>query len=402
MTVTITPGRLKGEITPPPSKSQAHRAVIAAAFARGESRIGGISLSEDIKATLDGVGAMGARWEHKNGGASVTGVCRAVERPIIDCGESGSTLRFLVPAALALCGGAEFAGRGRLMERPLGEYFRLFDRKGIKYSRSGQGLSVYGRLPAGEYLIRGDVSSQFVTGLLFALPLLDGDSVIGLSTPLESRGYVDMTMDILGRFGVEVKNNGYKWFYVGGGQKYVPCDLDVETDYSQAAFFFVANALGSSIRIKNLNPDSAQGDREIEDITARLLERGDIDIDVGDIPDLVPAIAVLASLREGRITRLKRAGRLRLKESDRLDAVAKELGALGARIQQTQDSLEIHGTGNFTGGEAESRGDHRIAMALAIAATRATGRVTISGAESVNKSYPEFWNDFKSLGGIVE
>ncbi|SMC76669.1 3-phosphoshikimate 1-carboxyvinyltransferase [Papillibacter cinnamivorans] len=402
MTVFITPARLHGTVKPPPSKSQAHRALLAAALARGTSRIQNVDPSEDILATMGAVQSLGISCR-KDGKTVTVGELR-MKRDLaapIDCGESGSTLRFLIPIALALFGAGRFTGRGRLMRRPQEPYFEIFRERGIRYDLQGDLLWAEGELKSGVFRLPGDVSSQFVTGLLFALPLLKGDSVIEVTSPLESRGYVDMTLDTLAGFGIRADNRGYESFFIPGGQSYRPREMTVESDYSQAAFFLAANVMGNRIEVSGLNPDSIQGDRVILELAGRMTTPGDLEIDVSQCPDLVPALAAAAALRRGWTTSLTGAGRLRLKESDRLEAVSAELSALGAEIEAGEDFLKIHGVENLRGGSTDSRGDHRIAMALAVAATRASGEVTVTGAEAVRKSYPDFWEDYRMLGGNI-
>lgn len=388
MNVTITPGLLRGAITPPPSKSQAHRLLIAAALADGESRIEHLADSQDIQATRRCMAALKAPGE---------------DLPVLDCGESGSTLRFLIPVALALRGGGRFTGRGRLMERPQKPYFDLFDEKGIAYRQEDGVLTVQGRLTPGTFALPGDVSSQFVTGLLYALPLLEGDSRITLTTPLESRGYVDMTLEALERFGIRAECPDGRTLRVPGGQTYRPCRAAVESDYSQAAFYYAANGLGGQVEILGLNPRSAQGDRCIVPYHMQLCGPGEAELDVSQCPDLVPPLAAHAALRQG-ITRIVNAARLRIKESDRLTAVTQVLTALGADVVEGADRLTITGQpeGLAGGVTVDSHNDHRIAMMLAVAATRAEGTVTIRGAESVAKSYPDFWEDYERLGGQIQ
>jgi len=401
--ISIMPGRLEGAVTPPPSKSISHRAIIAAALCPGRSRINNLALSQDIKATLLGVRAMGASimYDKEAKGVSIYGIRNKAQSPKINCGESGSTIRFLIPIVLALYGRGDFCGRGRLLSRPLDEYLRIFTEKGISWSFLQEKMSLKGELPAGEYRLRGDVSSQFISGLLFALPLLAGDSKIILTTPLEGIGYIEMTLDILNKAGIEVSNGYYAYFTIKGGQSYSKLNLDIEADYSQAAFYFAANAIGNNVDIRGLAPVSSQGDRHMVLVCRQLAEEGEKEIDVCHIPDLLPAIAVIAALRNGYTTKLTNASRLRLKESDRLTAVASELNKLGASIKEEPDALIIRGVKGFRGGVTESHNDHRIAMALAIAATRAKGEVIIEGAESVKKSYPNFWEHYKSLGGVL-
>ena len=388
MNVTITPGLLRGAITPPPSKSQAHRLLIAAALADGESRIEHLADSQDIQATRRCMAALKAPGE---------------DLPVLDCGESGSTLRFLIPVALALRGGGRFTGRGRLMERPQKPYFDLFDEKGIAYRQEDGVLTVQGRLTPGTFALPGDVSSQFVTGLLYALPLLEGDSRITLTTPLESRGYVDMTLEALERFGIRAECPDGRTLRVPGGQTYRPCRAAVESDYSQAAFYYAANGLGGQVEILGLNPRSAQGDRCIVPYHMQLCGPGEAELDVSQCPDLVPPLASHAALRQG-ITRIVNAARLRIKESDRLTAVTQVLTALGADVVEGADRLTITGQpeGLAGGVTVDSHNDHRIAMMAAIAATRCAAPVTIIGAECVAKSYPDFWEDYERLGGQIQ
>lgn len=388
MNLILTPARLKGAVTPPPSKSQSHRVLIAAALAEGENGIFNLAFSEDILATKRCLKALKAT---------------SPGLPILDCGESGSTLRFLLPLSLVLRGGGHFTGQGRLMERPMEPYESMCREKGIFFSQGDGMCTVRGALPPGRYSMAGNVSSQFITGLLFALPLLGGDSEIVLSTGLESAGYIEMTLETLARFGIAVSYDRKRRFLVPGGQRFCPAEVTVEADYSQAAFFCAANGLGNSVEILNLNPHSPQGDRMVLDYAARLSRPGEVVLDVSQCPDLVPALALQAALREGEPTKLVNAARLRMKESDRLDAVTSELGRLGADIAQTSDSLVIRGVAGFHGGvTAHSHNDHRIAMMLGIAATRADAPFVLRGAGSVSKSYPHFWADYAALGGQYE
>lgn len=386
MDLKLTPVKLRGRVTPPASKSQAHRALIAARLSAGESKLRNLARSEDIDATERCMGILRASSDNQS---------------LLDCGESGSTLRFLMPVALALRGGGVFTGRGRLMERPQGPYFAIFDEKGIFYRQEDGVLTLRGLLPPGVYRLPGNVSSQFVTGLLYALPLLGEDSKIQLTSPLESRGYVDMTVDVLARFGIRVENQGYERFLVPGGQKYQAAELTIEADWSQAAFWYAAIALGSQVEVEGLNPFSIQGDMVIVPHFQRLSRPGDWDIDVSDCPDLVPPLAVMAAVRRGT-TRLTNAARLRMKESDRLLTVRQTLSALGASVEEGADSLIIRGLSRLTGGvTVDCCGDHRIAMMAAVAATVCERPVVLTGAECVAKSYPGFWEDYRALGGIT-
>ena len=384
MNLTITPGRLAGTVTPPPSKSQAHRCLIAAALAGGGSEVRNLADSQDIEATRRCLS------ELKTNSSAL---------PHFDCGESGSTLRFLIPLALALRGGGVFTGRGRLMERPQKPYFDLFDEKGVRYEQRDGVLTLAGALTPGTYRLPGSVSSQFVTGLLYALPLLEGDSEIVLTSPLESRGYVDMTLETLEAFGIRVERDG-EGFRIPGGQAYRPSVVTVESDWSQAAFWYAARNLGSRIEIQNMNPRSAQGDRIAAHWAAVLAKSGEVEAGLSGCPDLAPPLAVMAAVREGT-ARLTGAARLRLKESDRLATITAALTALGASVEEHPDSLTIRGVPWLAGGTADCCNDHRIAMMAAIAATRCQAPVTLLGAECVAKSYPAFWADYRSLGGII-
>lgn len=384
MTLTITPARLAGVITPPPSKSQAHRVLIAAALAGEGSVIHNLAQSQDIEATQRCMDALRQTGE---------------ELPLLDCGESGSTLRFLIPVALALRGGGCFTGRGRLMERPQKPYFDLFDEKGIFRAQKDGVLTVKGRLTPGEYCLPGDVSSQFITGLLYALPLLEGDSKIILTTDLESRNYVDMTLEALAAFGVRAEWMDDQTLNVPGRQTYRPAEATVEADWSQAGFWYAARGLGNQVEITGMNLASTQGDRRIVPYYDLLRGNGTVELDVSQCPDLVPALSAHAALRAGEVTRIVNAGRLRIKESDRLAAVREELNRLGAQVAEGPDSLTITGVEALSGGAADSHNDHRIAMMVAVAATRCIAPVTLAGAESVRKSYPNFWEDYARLGG---
>ena len=386
MNLCITPGPLEGTVTPPPSKSQAHRAILAQLLAGGGT-VSNLETSQDIEATQRCAAALKAQ---------------GTDLPLLDCGESGSTLRFLIPIALALRGGGRFTGRGRLMDRPQKPYFDIFDEKGIFYEQKDGALTVKGELKPGEYRLPGNVSSQFVTGLLYALPLLEGESRIVLTSPLESRGYVDMTLDVLDRFGVrvEVLEDG---FLVPGDQVFQARDFTIEADWSQAAFWLAASLLGNPVLTVGLSDQSTQGDRVIDEHFASFAwgTGRRVEIDVSDCPDLLPPLAVMAAFHDGT-TRLTNAARLRLKESDRLATVTKMLTALGGQVEEGPDWLAIPGTRFLKGGTVDGANDHRIVMAAAIAATRCTGPVTILGAEAVNKSYPNFWEEYKRLGGIFD
>ena len=382
----------------------AHRLLIAAALASGTSTVRAVTRSEDVGRTLCCLEALGARWSADGSAYRVTGTgARSVARtasalPRMDCGASASTLRFLIPVALAVSGGGVFTGRGRLMQRPHAPYRTLFDEKRIFYRQDGDTLTVRGTLKAGRYQLPGDVSSQFFTGLLFALSALDGESVLESLTPLQSAPYVSMTLEALAKAGVHVTPSDGPRFRIRGQ----PCRAfraAVEGDWSQAAFWYAANFLGGDVEIRGLNPVSAQGDRAVTDLFRRLKHRGDVEIDVSDCPDLLPPLAVMSAVRHGS-TRFVRAQRLRLKESDRLRAMSRLLRALGGRAEEGPDFLRVAG-GGLRGGTVDGQRDHRIIMAAAVAACACADPVTILGAEAVRKSYPAFWDDYQCLGGSV-
>ena len=402
MDLRITPHKLAGTVSIPASKSMAHRAIICAALSGGTSRISGVTFSKDIHATLSVMQAFGAAYEIMGDEIRITGIAEPAAEAAADCCESGSTLRFLIPVAAALGTKTTFLGQGRLPERPITPYLRELPQKGIAFDyQNTMPFTIEGRLQSGSFSLEGDISSQFITGLLFALPLLDGDSDIVLTSPLQSKPYADMTIDCMARFGVTVMEteSGY---HIPGNQVYQAHDLAVEGDFSQAAFFFAANALGNSVTLENVPKKSVQGDRKIVEILDQMWYNIEekLLVNAADIPDLVPILAVAASLCP-RNVRIYGAERLRIKESDRLETTAALLNALGGKVQITPDGLEITPVSGFTGGTVDSAGDHRIAMCAAIAATRASGDVLVRGAHCVEKSYPAFFEDYQSLGGIT-
>lgn len=402
MNIQIEPTRLSGPVTPPPSKSMAHRLLIAAALADGESIIHHVAFSKDIEATLRCLEALGAEWSRQEDGTIRIRGLRpqsAGELPHFDCGESGSTLRFLIPIALAAAGGGVFTGQGRLMERPQQPYFDLFDEKGIFWQQENGALTVRGQLTPGEYHLPGNVSSQFFTGLLFALALLDGESTVVSTTALESADYIHMTLNAMQAAGVPIAAQWEQNRFTVSPTAYRPFEGTVEADWSQAGFWYAALALGSPVELHGLNHQSAQGDRVIVSHHQHLTQPGDLEIDVSGCPDLLPPLAVMAAVRSGT-THFVNAARLRMKESDRLSTVAALLTALGGQAVEGPDSLTVHGVPALTGGTVDGANDHRIVMAAAIAATSCSAPVTILGAEAVSKSYPDFWEEYQRLGGV--
>ena len=400
----------KGAVKPPASKSALHRAVICASLAQGESIIKNASSSEDIEATAKCMESLGAAINRSGGRLAVKGAGGRVNAGVtLDCGESGSTLRFLVPLAAVSGGETVFTGRGRLMQRPMDAFESELLKHGVKMRREDGALAVTGRLTSGEFKLTGNVSSQFVSGLLLALPLLSGDSVITMTSHLESAGYVDMTIDALARSGVFIERVENRYL-VPGGQAYRPLTREIEADYSQAAFFLVAGALGCDCGCSGLSKASLQGDRRILEILQNggaVIEtraNGDVfvkpgefrpqTVDASDIPDIVPPLAVFLSCCPGE-SRIVNAGRLRYKESDRLKAVATELNRIGGDVTECEDGLIIRGVPSFRGGGAHSWDDHRIAMMAAVAAIRSAGPVLLDNPGCVAKSYPNFWADFE-------
>ncbi len=419
---------LKGRILAQPSKSMAHRALICAALANGESHIDNIVLSDDITATLGAIRLLGAEAliensTHFSGRKRIT--IRAKGRidlrgNQIDCLESGSTARFIMPITRLSSKQVTLTGRGRLVERPFDLYRTLFTQKGVSYSdcEGKMPITLSGKLVPGEYVLPGDVSSQFISGLLFTLPLLDGPSEIRATNKLESLPYIEMTLHTLKEFGIHIHYDlEQQCFDIPGGQTYhAQSNYCVEGDWSQAAFFCVMGALSESLTLEGLRSDSIQGDKVIlgilEEMGAKpFIESGcitlrksvlkGVEIDASQCPDLVPVLSVAASLAQG-VTHIKNAARLRIKESDRLATTCHELSALGAQITEQPDGLIIKGVPYLKGGTADGSGDHRIVMALAVASTVCEGPVRIVGSDAVNKSYPEFWQDFIALGGRVE
>jgi 3-phosphoshikimate 1-carboxyvinyltransferase len=402
MDICIQPQQLGGAVTPPPSKSLLHRLILCAGLADGVSTIENAAHSQDIDATLRCLTALGGQWTeprpHVFQITGIGGIPRAKELPLFDCGESGSTLRFFLPVALAVCGGGIFTGRGRLMERPLEPYFDLFHKKGISVQQTDGTLTVRGVLTPGDYVLPGNVSSQFFSGLLLALPLLEGESVLRAATPLESADYVSMTREALRIACIptgELPGQSCFQVFPAGFQ---PFSVPAEADWSQAAFWIAAAFPGRrSLQIRGLNPGSSQGDKRVADLAQKLANSGDRTVDLSPCPDLLPPLAVMAAVRQGT-TQFVNAARLRLKESDRLASTAALIAALGGSVRMSSDTLEISG-GALRGGVVDGFHDHRIVMAAAAAAPHCTQPVTIRGAEAVEKSYPSFWDDYKRLGG---
>ncbi len=423
-TVIIRPKKLSGEISIPPSKSMSHRAIIAAALSQGTSRVSNVILSDDIIATINAMKNFGVDIQIQDeSNLRKTILIKGNNRLLysdndIDCNESGSTLRFLIPFAGLINKKVRYTGKGKLVQRPLDVYYEIFGKQNISYATTDNKLplTVSGRLKAGKFELRGDVSSQFITGLMFVLPLLEEDSKIIITTPLESIGYVDMTIDTLKAFGISIENKDNKEFFIKGNQTYKARDYKVEGDFSQAAFWVVAGAIGGRIVCKDINLESLQADKKIIEIAKSMgadikkiaddkveIKPGQLKsltIDASQIPDIIPVISTMASVSMGQ-TKIINASRLRIKESDRIKSTVSELAKLGADIVEVEDSIIINGKRELQGGKLSSWNDHRIAMAMAIASIRCQFEVEILGAEAVSKSYPHFWEDFKELGADI-
>ncbi len=417
MDVIITPNKLSGSVVIPPSKSLSHRAIIAASLAKGKSKISNVMYSNDIKATINAMRACGAKIEEYKDYLIIEGSDVIRKESIIDANESGSTIRFMIPIALVSNEEITFVGKNHLVKRPLDTFLEIFDKQGIKYERGEDylPLKVNGGLKSGEFTVRGDISSQFITGLLYALPLLDGDSVIHISTEMESKGYIDLTIDILKMFGIEIENRNYQEYYIKGNQKYKPCDYTIEGDYSQSAFFLVANALGADIKLLAMEEKSHQGDKKIindmndfgfstkfinNELVIDKKNPHSAIIDFSQSPDLGPALTVLASLVPGK-SEFINAGRLRIKECDRITCMKEEINKLGGNVEELPDGMIINGVNKLQGGVVDSHNDHRVAMSLAMATLKMDGELKILNASSVSKSFPNFWEVFENLGGKV-
>ena len=415
MNKTILPGARTGEVHIPASKSQAHRMLLCAAMGENEVTLRCRGLSKDILATVACLKALGASVDAEGEvlhlrpvSAPPSGLC------LLPCGESGSTLRFLLPLVGALGASAVFEREGRLPERPIEPLGRELCRNGMDIRSDGARLSCSGQLRPGAFSLPGNISSQYISALLMTLPLLEGESTLHMEGALESAAYVAMTEEVLRLGGVRTEKTGYGYRIPGGQRCRFAPELSVEGDYSNAAFFLCAGALSErGIRVTGLDPQSRQGDRAIvpllEEMGAQVASDGSsvtvkrdalhgITIDASPIPDLIPVLSVVAAAASGE-TRVIHAQRLRLKESDRLHSTTQMLRALGAEAEELPDGLVIRGGRTLTGGTVDACGDHRIAMSAAVAGGICRGAVTICGSECVQKSYPDFWTDFQQLKG---
>ena len=384
MDITVYPEKLSGIVNAIPSKSQAHRLLICAAFADGPTTLICPETNDDIQATAICLNALGADIRRSDSGYEIIPVKSIPNEALLDCGESGSTLRFLLPIVGALGVDATFRMGGRLPSRPLSPLWEELERMGCRLSRPAENtIRCQGKLIAGDYFIDGGISSQFITGLLFAAALIDGKSQITVTGNLESKPYVDLTKQALEIFQApDFHTPGY---------------VTVEGDWSNSAFFLAAQQLGSAVTVTNLQTDSLQGDRMVATLLPQL--ENHCEIDAKDIPDLVPILSVVAAAQNGAV--FTGIHRLRLKESDRVESVIQMIKNLGGKAEADENTLTVYGTG-LKGGTVDSMNDHRIAMSAAIASTVCTEPVTILGAQCVSKSYPHFWEEFSRLGGKYE
>lgn len=412
--VKFSPFVPNGTVNVPPSKSDVHRAIICAAMANGVSRISPVALSNDIKATIGCIKALGADAVLENNVLTVDGTNMYKNKTaLLDCGESGSTLRFFIPIAAVGNVNATFVGKGKLPQRPIGIFTEALPKAGTTCeTEGGLPLEINGQLKSGIFEIPGNVSSQFITGLLLALPILEGDSEIVLTSPLESVGYIAMTIRTMKQFGVNIDTTESGW-HIKGGQTYKSCNYTTDGDWSQAAFFMVLGAVSGKVTVKGVAKDSTQGDKKCAEILARFgakvtqldnevtVEKGElkaITIDASQIPDLVPVLSVCAAFAEGT-TKIINAERLRIKECDRLKATAELLNNLGGKVKELSDGLEITGVSSLKGGNVNGYNDHRIVMSAAVCAARSDEDITATFAMSINKSYPDFYIDYNSIGG---
>lgn len=412
--VKFSPFIPSGTANVPPSKSDVHRAIICAAMANGVSRISPVALSNDIKATIGCIKALGADAVLENNVLTVDGTNMYKNKTaLLDCGESGSTLRFFIPIAAVGNINATFVGKGKLPQRPIGIFTEALPKAGtVCKTEGGLPLEIKGQLKSGIFEIPGNVSSQFITGLLLALPILEGDSEIVLTSPLESVGYIAMTIRTMKQFGVNIDTTENGW-HIKGGQTYKSCNYTTDGDWSQAAFFMVLGAVSGKVTVKGVAKDSTQGDKKCAEILAEFgakvtqrdnevtVEKGDlkaITIDASQIPDLVPVLSVCAAFAEGT-TKIINAERLRIKECDRLKATAELLNNLGGKVKELSDGLEITGVSSLKGGNVNGYNDHRIVMSAAVCAARSDEDITATFAMSINKSYPDFYIDYNSIGG---
>lgn len=393
MNIKIYKGTAKGAIKAPPSKSYAHRLLIACALANGNGKISGIINSDDMQATLNCISALGLKYEKKGEEVSFFGGNFINSHRMFNCFESGSTLRFFIPIALALGNEASFVGTPRLISRGIEIYEEIFKKQGILVEKTESLIKIKGELKPDTFYVRGNVSSQFISGLIFALPLLKGDSKIVITTELESKAYVDITIDAVKKFGIEICQDGNEIF-IKGNQKYTPANLSVEGDASNSAFLDAFNILGGDVSILGLNEDTVQPDYAYKKYFKEI-ECGTPQISLNNCPDLGPVAFALASLKNG--AHFVGTKRLKIKESDRAEAMANELGKLGCEVIVNENDVIVNKISKIkSDATLFCHNDHRIAMSLAIVLSTVGG--TLMGCECVKKSYPHFFEDLRTLG----
>lgn len=415
MIAKVFPGKCKNYVNIPPSKSMAHRSIICAALAKGKSRIDNVSYSQDILTTIEGMKALGANIIQHDTFIEVEGISDFDHMKTTDifCNESGSTLRFFIPIFSLTNKRITFRGAGRLMERPQKVYKDLFHSLNLTFLQEDGTITIEGSIQSGNYTLAGDVSSQFISGLLFTLPLCKGNSTITIQEPFESRSYVILTMQMLEYFGIECEFQNDHTIYIKGNQSYHAGCYSIEGDYSQLAFFACLGALNQDLNITGVHHNSRQGDKVIMDILKQAnvsyqeipngycVHKSNVlasEIDLADCPDLGPILCVLAAFAKGS-THIKNAERLRIKESDRIAAMEEELKKLGVDIHSTEGDIYITGQPTYAGGVTlDGHNDHRIVMAMAVASTLCQQPCTIVGAQAINKSYPQFFDDLKLAG----
>ncbi|MGD9909526.1 MAG: 3-phosphoshikimate 1-carboxyvinyltransferase [Candidatus Izemoplasmatales bacterium] len=416
MNVIIRPKPLKGSVVIPPSKSQSHRAIIAASLSRGKSVISNIAYSEDVLATIGAMEKLGAKFTKSEHELVVTGIKKisVSDDNFVECNESGSTLRFIIPIFALAKEKVVFTGKRSLFKRPMSVYEDLFDQNRMSFQKNDESIIISGGLTNGTFRVPGNISSQFISGLLFALPLTKGDSTIIIEGNLESKQYIDMTIDTLREFQVRIieTNEGY---LIPGNQTYHSNNITVEGDYSQLAFFAVLGSISDDIYCKNIPFNSKQPDKAILDYVSQMggkfeytknginfyrSETNGIDIDVSQCPDIAPILGILGALSSGT-TRIINASRLKMKESNRLLSTYETLVKLGVNVTMGEDYLVIEGKDTLEGGVFDSYQDHRIVMSVAVAASRASSNVYIRHAEAINKSYPDFFKDLEKLGAEI-
>jgi len=413
----IHPSELKGSINIPPSKSQSHRAIIAASLSKGKSVISNIVYSDDIMATIGAMEKLGVKFVKNTHHLTVIGVQRISisDDNFVECNESGSTLRFLIPIFSLCKDKVVFTGKRSLFKRPMNIYEEIFDKLNLVFQKNEDSIIVSGALSPGVYEIPGNISSQFISGLLFALPLVKGDSKIVITGKFESKQYVDMTLETLKQFHILIEEQGNEYI-IKGNQSYKSCNVFIEGDYSQLAFFAVLGTISGDVFCRKIPMTSHQPDRLILDYIQKMGGRIEVKengiiirkaktigavLDVSQCPDIAPVLGILAGLSEGK-TLIINAQRLKMKESNRLLSTYETLKSLGVQVIMNEDSLEITGRDSFEGGIFDSFQDHRIAMSIAVASSRANRNVLITNAEVINKSYPDFYIDLEKLGAKIE